>query len=94
MNFKLGKLVMTKRIADKAKDVDNLRFACEVDVALSRYIKCDWGDTCEEDAELNDEAVKNGDDRILAVYNTSQGKIWIITEWDRSVTTILFPDEY
>ena len=52
------------------------------------------GITCEEDAEMNTEAVNNGDDRILAVYKTCKGNIWIITEWDRSVTTILFPSEY
>ena len=92
MSFSLGKLVMTKGIADKREN--DLRFACEVDVALRKYIRCDWGDTSNEGVKLNDEAVKNGDDGILATYNTSQGKIWILTEWDRSVTTILFPDEY
>ena len=47
--------------------------------------------------DQNDNAVKNGDDRILAAYKNSgpkAWKIWIITEWDRSYTTILFPDEY
>lgn len=92
MNFKLGRLVMARGIA--AKRENDLRFACEVDVALSRYIKCDWGDTCKGDDVANDEAVRDGDSRILAAYETSQGKIWILTEWDRSVTTILFPDEY
>jgi hypothetical protein len=43
---------------------------------------------------MNDQAVKNGDDRIMGVYPTDEGDIWIITEWDRSVTTILFPSEY
>jgi hypothetical protein len=45
------------------------------------------------DKELNDLAVKTGE-RILEAYETSKGKIWIITEWDRSATTILFPNEY
>ncbi len=47
--------------------------------------------------DQNDAAVKNGNDRILAAYKNSgpkAWKIWIITEWDRSYTTILFPDEY
>ena len=92
MSFSLGKLVMTKGIADKREN--DLRFACEVDVALRKYIRCDWGDTCKGDDVANDEAVRDGDSRILAAYETSQGKIWILTEWDRSVTTILFPDEY
>jgi hypothetical protein len=45
----------------------------------------------------NDDAVKSGEDRILAAYihpSHPEWKIWIITEWDRSVTTILFPSEY
>ena len=47
--------------------------------------------------QQNDNAVANGDDRILAAYKKKDGKawkIWIITEWDRSATTVLFPDEY
>ncbi|MDE6020535.1 MAG: hypothetical protein K2H01_06040 [Ruminococcus sp.] len=49
----------------------------------------------DEDKALNDAAVKNGDERIFAAYIDSTGrKIWIITEWDRSATTILFPSEY
>lgn len=43
---------------------------------------------------MNDEAIKNGNDRVLAAYETSQGKIYIITEYDRSYTTILFSHEY
>lgn len=58
-----------------------------------KYCKCDWGDTCEEDVRSNNEAVKNGE-RILAAYMYGDTKIWIITEWDRSATTILFPEKY
>ena len=49
---------------------------------------------CEEDKQMNDEAIKSGNDRILAAYETSKGNIYIITEHDRSATTILFADEY
>ena len=69
---------------------------------LVRYVNEDWGDLDAEDKALNDAAVKNGDDRILASYRIPDDvgydidaeKIWIITEWDRSATTILFPSEY
>lgn len=92
MKFSLGQTLMTrginKMIAEKTK------FAKEVTKAFNRYINCDWGEMCEEDLELNDQAVESGDDRILAAYETSQGKIYIITEWDRSATTILFANEY
>ena len=61
---------------------------------LNRYLRADWGDVCEEDWKANDDAVEKGD-RVLAVYYTSKGeKLWVITEWDRSVTTFLLPDEY
>lgn len=90
-NFRLGQMVMTRRIADET--AINRQFAKDVTEALRRYCNCDWGVTCEEDAELNNEALIDGE-RILAAYETCNGNIWIITEWDRSVTTILFPDEY
>ena len=54
-------------------------------------------DLTESDKRQNDEAVRNGDDRILAAYTHPEHpdwKIWIITEYDRSATTLLFPDEY
>ena len=92
MKFSLGKFVMTNGIWSKAEG--NTKFTSELNEAVKKYINCDWGDTCKSDWKLNDDAVKNGNDRILAVYKTSEGNIWIITEWDRSVTTILFPSEY
>ena len=92
MKFELGYVVMTRGIADAMED--NEVFKREVDKAFEKYMSCDWGDTCKEDAEMNNEAVKTGEDRILAVYKTDKGKIWIITEWDRSYTTILFSNEY
>ena len=92
MKFELGKVVMTRSIADIYKN--DKQFTDGINLAMGKYVQCDWGITCEEDSATNDEAVKNGDDRILAVYPTCKGNIWIITEWDRSVTTILFPSEY
>ena len=62
---------------------------------LSRHAAGDWGELeSEEDKRLNDDAVANGE-RILSVYRMKTGeKIWIITEADRSATTILLPSEY
>ena len=54
----------------------------------------EWGIVCDEDKVLNDEALEQGE-RILSAYKLCSGaKLWIITEWDRSVTTLLLPDEY
>lgn len=62
--------------------------------ALIRHEKCDFGDLCEEDLAANMEALETGD-RILSAYNDRNGvRFWIITEWDRSSTTILLPEDY
>jgi len=62
---------------------------------LRRHLTGDWGELCEEDKCANEHAVKHGN-RILSAYrlNGNNTKIWIITEADRSSTTILLPDEY
>ena len=91
MKFNLGQMVMTRGIADA---MASETFTKQVTEAIKKYANCDWGITCEEDAAMNTEAVKTGEDRVLAVYETCKGNIWIITEWDRSYTTILFPSEY
>ena len=91
MKFKHGMVVMTKGISDAMEG--NFKFFNEVMIAFNRYVDCDWGDLCDEDKATNEDALKNGY-RLFAKYKTSEGPIWIITEWDRSMTTILFPDEY
>jgi hypothetical protein len=61
---------------------------------FQRHQSGDWGDVCKEDAEENELSVKEGF-RIMSVYTlATKVKVWLITEADRSVTTILLPDEY
>lgn len=61
---------------------------------LRRHAAGDWGEVSAEDKALNDQALLDGD-RLLSAYRTSRGtKVWVITESDRSVTTILLPQEY
>lgn len=61
---------------------------------LQRHASCDWADMSVDDASANIFAMLNGT-RIFSSFNMHQGdKIWIITEADRSVTTLLLPDEY
>lgn len=60
---------------------------------LARHLRGDWGDLCEQDRAANDSACESGD-RVLSVYDTPAGKLWIITEADRSATTCLTPTEY
>lgn len=62
--------------------------------AINRHLNGDWGDVPPADKKENDYALKAGD-RLLSAFHMPDGqKIWIITEADRSVTTVLFPNEY
>ena len=61
---------------------------------LARHVRGDWGDLCDEDRLLNERSVGGGG-RLMSSYKLSeQIKLWIITESDRSVTTLLLPSEY
>jgi hypothetical protein len=62
---------------------------------LVRHMAGDWGCLSDEDKRLNDEAVKDGS-RLLSAYLLKDGrtKVWVITEADRSATTLLLPEEY
>ncbi len=61
---------------------------------LSRHQRGDWGDPCASDAAANDAALRYDDGRLFSAYETPHGRLWIITEADRSATTMLLPDEY
>lgn len=61
---------------------------------LHRHVIGDWGEIDQEDRQENERSVSSGC-RLLSAYTTSQGiRIWVITEADRSSTTILLPEEY
>ena len=62
---------------------------------LRRHLRGDWGDLDENDRRSNDAALASGEARLLSSYQVDPDlKLWIITEWDRSVTTLLLPSEY
>ncbi len=62
---------------------------------LDRHLGGDWGEMDAHDSRLNDRALESGEDRIFSAYRTSTGvKLWCITEWDRSSTSLLLPEEY
>lgn len=77
--------------------ITSIEFSKEVAMSVSRFKRMDWGDTSPEDVLVNDDALKHVD-RVLAVYNTSNGKIWIIAESENgneyNVITVLLPSEY
>ena len=72
-----GKLVATRGIADEMES--DPAFAREIAAAYGRYQRNDWGELCPEDKAENDQAARGGEG-VLASYQTSKGKGWIITE--------------
>ena len=85
--FELGQVLITPGAYEEL----NLRDAAN---GLLRHARGDFGEVSEEDKALNEEAIETGD-RILSAYFDRDGvKYWIITEHDRSATTVLLPSEY
>jgi hypothetical protein len=94
--FELGQVVATPGALAAMKSKVQMLFC------LQRHLTGDWGDIDQEDWAMNDAAIKDGS-RILSAYPIDASKpskgygencLWIITESDRSVTTLLLPDEY
>lgn len=90
--MKTGQKVMTRGIANKI--AENELFSKQLNYFFGQYLEKDWGDVSEDDKEMNDLNAESGIGSLMGAYNTCEGRIWIMTEHDRSVTTILFPEEY
>lgn len=97
--FDLGELYATPGAQDTLQ-----RYQTNPFELVKRHVSGDWGDVCPEDAQANEDALKAGS-RLLSAYvlqppsganddNATPAKVWLITEADRSVTTILLPEEY
>ncbi len=83
----LGQVVATRGAVNEIPEEEML-------YAICRHHCCDWGDVCTEDWLSNEHALRN-DLRLLSVYRTKAGqKYYIITEADRTATTVLLPEEY
>lgn len=65
----------------------------DVHAALARHATGDWGDLPAEDAELNAYSLEHGG-RLFSAYGEKGKRFWVITECDRSVTTVLMPEDY
>ena len=88
--FTLGRVGATPGALALLHGDDNL-----ASLLVTRHAHGDWGDIDDDDAGLNVQAVKLGGARILSAYKLFKaGTLWIITEADRSSTTILTPAEY
>jgi hypothetical protein len=83
----LGRVVMTAHAAGVLNPAD-------VAAALARHAAGDWGEVCPDDRDANERALETGL-RFLSVYSAADGRnFWIITESDRSVTTVLLPEDH
>ncbi|MCA9051796.1 MAG: hypothetical protein KDA89_23825 [Planctomycetaceae bacterium] len=87
LRFSSGSIFITRNAREQL-NVDEVR------KALSRHLSGDWGDVCDRDRQENELSLREGF-RLLSVYHASDGtKFWVITEADRSSTTILLPEDY
>lgn len=87
--FSLGQIVATPGALDLLRESGE-----SPALFVNRHVEGDFGELCDEDRALNNEAIANGS-RILSAYKTAKGeRIWVITEADRSSTCLLRPDEY
>jgi hypothetical protein len=85
--FPLGDLVVTTAAH---------RVIAPADVAkgLARHAQTDWGDVCDQDRAQNERALSEGSGLHSVYHDRNNVEFWIITEWDRSATTALLPDDY
>jgi hypothetical protein len=87
--FPLGRIYLTPGASEELEMANQEPFEF-----LAKHQRGDWGIVGKEDSQENDFSVKNGF-RILSAYKTNKNvKLWIITEADRSCSTILLPEEY
>ena len=86
VDFPLGQIAITANAS--------LRLSTEeVLTALRRHASGDWGSLCPEDTMENDNALHHGG-RLFSAYGQGKERFWVITEADRSITTILLPEDY
>jgi hypothetical protein len=85
--FRIGLIVSTPNALSQLTPEDILR-------GIQRHQAGDWGDVGEHDWQENELSLKEGL-RLFSVYHSARGlKFWIITEADRSATTVLLPEDY
>lgn len=93
--FSLGNVVATPGAITALKEAEQTHIEF-----IRRHVSGDWGDMPPEDKEANDEAITHEGEperqgRVFSAYETTLGvRLWVITEWDRSATTLLLPNEY
>lgn len=85
--FSLGRILITPTVEECIERPD-------IDAALGRHARGDWGDLCPDDRRRNELALREGERLFSAYTDRRERRFYIITEADRSATTVLFPGEY
>ena len=85
--FPVGQTVITANARSVLTELDVL-------MALQRHHSGDWGEVDAHDGQMNESGLHTGG-RLVSIYKSVRGqKFYIITEWDRSATTVLLPEDY
>lgn len=87
--FEIGKIMLTSGVSHHLRN----NIGANLDIYIHRHKNGDWGEVSLADRALNDKATRN-EERIMSVYTICGEKVWVITEADRTLTTVLFPIEY
>lgn len=88
--FSLGQVVVTQGISALLAIAGN---TTDLRLLIAQHIKGQWGGVSDGDKQSNEQALMQGG-RLMSAYQLADERIWIITEADRSATTVLLPSEY
>lgn len=86
-SFSLGRILITTSVEDRLE-------RAEIDTALGRHARGDWGDLCPDDCRQNELALREGGRLFSAYADQHHTRFYIITDADRSATTVLLPGDY
>lgn len=84
-SFSLGQTVVSAKAMKRLHPDD-------VAAALARHARCDWGNISAEVAERNEHSLREGLHVVSTYFDRNGTEFWIITEDDRSTTTVMLPE--
>lgn len=89
----LGEVVATKGAQRLFTGDEGVLLTRDIAEYLDRHRCGDWGLVSDDDKQANDNALEYGG-KLLSAYDVNGQRVWILTEWDRSYTTLMLPEEY
>lgn len=92
--FPLGRIMMTTNLKDTLQRANPAGWEEELQMFINRHASGDWGDLDEEDKLENELSLHRGSRILSAHIATPDIRVWVITEADRSITTVLLPEDY